>query len=101
MRGRAAPRLLLACAADYACWFTRGGGSGAAAGPSPPHAAHAAPARAADDGDVPVGEAAKFAAAVASHELALIEGGDHAFSAPTAQYELLPRVTAFLLGRDG
>lgn len=50
---------------------------------------------------MPVGEASKFAAAIASHELRVIEGGDHSFSTPGAQYEVLMAVTGFLAAPSG
>jgi len=45
---------------------------------------------------VPVGESSKFAAAIASHELFVIDGADHGFSSMAAQLQLLSRATAFL-----
>jgi dipeptidyl aminopeptidase/acylaminoacyl peptidase len=49
-----------------------------------------------DDADVPVSEAGRFAAAVTSHELLLVEGGDHTFSGMAALLQVVPRVVAFL-----
>jgi hypothetical protein len=51
-----------------------------------------------DDADVPVGEASTFAAVIPSHELLVLEGGDHTFSGMAALMELVPAVTAFLSG---
>lgn len=49
-----------------------------------------------DDADVPLPEAHKFAAAIRSHELLVVEGGDHTFSAMGALLQLVPPVVAFL-----
>ncbi|KAI8467572.1 MAG: Alpha/Beta hydrolase protein [Monoraphidium minutum] len=48
-----------------------------------------------DDADVPVSEARKFAAAVASHELLVLEGCDHRFSGPGPLLLMAPRVCEF------
>ncbi|GBF92289.1 hypothetical protein Rsub_05372 [Raphidocelis subcapitata] len=51
-----------------------------------------------DDADVPVSEARLIASLVPSHELLVIEGGDHLFSGYAEQMALLPRVAEFVLG---
>jgi hypothetical protein len=45
---------------------------------------------------VPVADARKFAAAIASHELLIVEGGDHLFSSYAAMLQALPRVASFV-----